>query len=200
MNQESREKPLPYMRVNYFHGQLLSAKDFQDEQAYFLEKQRVLNRYLYGWGIVCGLNVSLHGNVVRVEPGLALDCQGNEIVVPKILDIPLPESETSQYIVIEYTEKPCAYVPVPGEPGDDSQPTRIEESFSISYKTEDPCRNHGGSGSLCGFCEEAHAIPLAKLNHRGTRWSVRMYSCIRHRWWVRLLAILLGRKDRLRIA
>ena len=182
MNQECREILSPFKRVNFFPGQLLSAKDFQDEQEYFIEKQRVLNRCLYGWGIICGLRVSLHRNAVRVEPGLALDCQGNVIVVPGIVDIPLPESETSQYIVIEYTEKPCSYVPVVGEPGDDSQPSRIEETYSISYKADDPCRNHGGSGSMHGLCEKAHAIPLAKLTHRGSRWSVRMYSRKRHLW------------------
>ena len=117
MNIESHEKPSSFVRVNYFHGQVLSAKDLQDEQAYFLKKHRLINRCRYGWGIVCGLNVSLHHNAVRVEPGLALDCQGNEIVVPGVVDIPLPESESSKYIVIEYTEKPCDYVPVPGDPG-----------------------------------------------------------------------------------
>jgi hypothetical protein len=194
VKQESQEKPFPYRRVNYFHGQLLTAEDFRDEQTYFREKHRALNRYLYDWGIVCGLKVSLHRDGVRVEPGLAFDCQGNEIVVPEIVDMPLPESEASQYIVIEYTEKPCSYVAASGTPSDDTQPTRIEESYSISYMIDDPCRDHHGFGSLCGFCEEAHAIPLARLRHRGAHWSVRRYSCIRHRWWVRLLAILPGRK------
>ena len=198
MNQEICEYLQPFKRNNYFQGQLLSAKDFQDEQEYFREKRRLQNRCLHGWGIICGLNVSLQPNEVRVKPGLALDCQGNDIVVPGIVNIPLPESKTCQYVVIEYTEKLCSYVPVIGEPDDDSQPTRIEESYSISYKTDDPCRKHGGSDSMCGLCEEAHAIPLAKLTHRGSRWSVRIYSRIRHRWWLRMLAVIIGRKNWLR--
>ena len=195
MNIASNEKPSSFVRLNYYSGQLLSAEDFQDEQAYFLKKQRLINRCRYGWGIVCGLNVSLHSNAVRVDPGLALDCQGNEIVVPEVVDFPLPESETSQYIVIHYTEKLCNYVQVPIESDDDSQPTRVEESYAIGYNIDNPCKNHSESGSLSRFCEEPHAIPLAKLSHRRARWSVRRYSRTPHRWWVRLLAILIGRKN-----
>ena len=132
MNRESPESLQPFKRTYFFEGQLLSAKDLKDEQEYFREKRRLLNRSLYGWGVICGLKVSLQPNAVRVKPGSALDCQGNDIVVPRAMDIPLPESEAGQYLVIEYTEKPCNYIPVVGE-SDDSQPTRIEESYSISY-------------------------------------------------------------------
>ena len=194
MNIESHEKLSSFVRVNYIHGQILSVKDFQDEQAYFLKKHRLINRCRYGWGIVFGLNVSLVRNVVRVEPGLALDCQGNEIVVPETVNFSLPESKTDQYMVIQYIEKLCNYLPIPIEPGTDSQPTRIEESYEIGYERDDPCKNHNEPGSICGFCEESHAIPLAKLSYRRSRWFVRMYSCRRHLWWIRLSAILFNSK------
>jgi len=103
-------------RNQYFYGQLLSARDFQSEQAYFREKLKLHNRCLHGYGVVCGLEVAIvpqpeecppaeqpdppkdgygdkpgYGDVppartklpevLVVQPGLALDCHGNELVV-----------------------------------------------------------------------------------------------------------------------
>jgi hypothetical protein len=45
-------------RLRYFYGQMLHAKDFQAEQAYFREKQKLHNRCLHGAGVVCGLLVA----------------------------------------------------------------------------------------------------------------------------------------------
>ena len=120
--------PLPrFERIKYFYGQLLGVREFQAEQSYFLEKHRLHNRYLHGYGVVCGLVVTecrvprdpcdddkpptdprqepipdpkkqqtamVHQPdrktppelppklCIEIDCGLALDCQGNEIVVP----------------------------------------------------------------------------------------------------------------------
>jgi len=50
-----------FKRLNYFYGQMLGVHDFQTEQAYFLEKNKLHNRCLHGYGVVCGL-------LVEVEP------------------------------------------------------------------------------------------------------------------------------------
>jgi len=116
-----------FERVKYFYGQLLGVREFQSEQAYFFEKHRLHNRYLHGYGVVCGLEVlpcltprdpcdeppvkrppiGKPGEptpppepvalvvtdqmrpvempktlCVEIDCGLALDCQGNEVVVP----------------------------------------------------------------------------------------------------------------------
>src|SRR5688500_18801799 len=42
-------------RLNYFYGQMLGVADFQTEQHYFREKLKLHNRYLHGYGVVCGL-------------------------------------------------------------------------------------------------------------------------------------------------
>jgi hypothetical protein len=47
------------VRPRYFAGQLLSEVDLRDEQAYQIAKQRLHNRYLHGYGVVCGLQVQL---------------------------------------------------------------------------------------------------------------------------------------------
>jgi hypothetical protein len=50
--------PVPeFRRLNYVYGQLLGAADFRSEQNYFREKQRLHNRCLHGYGVVCGLLV-----------------------------------------------------------------------------------------------------------------------------------------------
>ena len=82
-------------RNTLFDGKPMSAKDFLDEQTYFLGKHRRHNRYLHGWGTACGLKVHEHPNpacreqFVVVEPGYAVDCCGREILVraPAMIDL-----------------------------------------------------------------------------------------------------------------
>jgi hypothetical protein len=83
--------PRAPQRPRYFTGQLLTAEDFQAEQSYFLGRGRADNRFLHGWGVVCGLGVtpSDKGGVV-VQPGLAIDGLGREIVVPDPQEMPDP--------------------------------------------------------------------------------------------------------------
>jgi hypothetical protein len=47
----------PFRRLRYFHGQMLAARDFQREQAYFREKLKLRMRCLLGYGVVGGLFV-----------------------------------------------------------------------------------------------------------------------------------------------
>jgi DNA-binding beta-propeller fold protein YncE len=76
-------------RNHYFTGKLLVERDFVDEQSYFLGKLRRHNARLHGWGTVCGLRVKEHPNpacraqYVIVEPGMAVDCCGREILVER---------------------------------------------------------------------------------------------------------------------
>jgi hypothetical protein len=72
-----------FERPRFFTGQLLTEAELNAEQAYVVEKNRLHNRYLHGWGIVCGLRVSCLGDeCVNVEAGYALDPCGNDIVIP----------------------------------------------------------------------------------------------------------------------
>lgn len=97
-----------FRRLRYFHGQMLTANDFQREQSYFREKLKLRVRCLLGYGVVCGLHVEpVHDSdddkakdapaedapaddketgqhrkaKVRITSGLGVDCDGNEIVV-----------------------------------------------------------------------------------------------------------------------
>ena len=69
-------------RVHYFNHQLLREQDFNDEQAYHMEMRRRHNRLFHSWGVVDGLEVRQHGqHEVMVEPGMALDREGREIIL-----------------------------------------------------------------------------------------------------------------------
>src|SRR5438094_7199438 len=71
-------------RPRYFYGQLLDVRHFESEQDYFRRKLGLLNQMVSGFGVVCGLDVKPgpDDHSVIVEPGLALDKCGREIVVP----------------------------------------------------------------------------------------------------------------------
>jgi hypothetical protein len=85
-------------RNRYYTGKFMTARDFCDEQKYFLSRHALHNRLLHGWGIVCGLSVSHHSNPdcakrwVRVGAGVAIDCCGHELIFPKdaAFEIPFP--------------------------------------------------------------------------------------------------------------
>ena len=73
-----------FKRARYFHGMLMTDRDFNEEQKYHIEKRKLHNRMLHGWGVVCGLKITAFNptrNSVIIEKGLALDCNGNEIFV-----------------------------------------------------------------------------------------------------------------------
>jgi hypothetical protein len=45
----------PFTRNHYFTGKLMQVGDFDTEQRYGVDKLRLHNRVLHGWGVVCGL-------------------------------------------------------------------------------------------------------------------------------------------------
>lgn len=63
----------PFVRLNYYHGQMLSAQDFRAEQLYFREKRRLLNRMVLGHGIAYGLEVRSGEVVVDDCPANGVD-------------------------------------------------------------------------------------------------------------------------------
>src|SRR5262249_12511735 len=69
-------------RPRFFAGQLLTEEDLNRLDHYIVAKNKLHNRYLFGWGVVCGLEVVCHPcNMVAVRPGYALSPCGEDIVV-----------------------------------------------------------------------------------------------------------------------
>jgi hypothetical protein len=80
----STEQPAAtaFVRPRFFAGQLLTEDDLEALSGYVTAKSRLHNRHLFGAGVVCGLQVTCDpcgGGTVRVAPGYALDCCGNDI-------------------------------------------------------------------------------------------------------------------------
>src|SRR5512147_1637223 len=70
-------------RPRFFAGQLLTDEDLNRLDHYIVAKNRLHNRYLHGWGVVCGLEVvcSPCSDTVTVRPGYAIGPCGEDIVV-----------------------------------------------------------------------------------------------------------------------
>ncbi len=143
-----------FKRNKYFAGKLMTARDFEDEQTYNIEKWKHHHRYLHGYGIVCGLRVvptrPPQRRYITVEPGVALDPWGREIVVCKPTEFELikkgepdPRDKlNSLYVVITYRECDTDPVPVPGEPCREEEdhvvPSRVMETFQLDLRAEPP--------------------------------------------------------------
>lgn len=74
-------------RLHYFNGQFLKEEDFTDEQKYHLDMRRRLNQRMHTAGIVFGLDVIPGANKVTVQPGMAIDPQGREIILESATDL-----------------------------------------------------------------------------------------------------------------
>lgn len=71
-------------RPRFFAGQLLTEEDLNRLDHYIVAKQKLHNRYLHGWGVVCGLDVVCddcgEGTVI-VQSGYALSPCGEDVIV-----------------------------------------------------------------------------------------------------------------------
>ena len=78
-----------FVRPRFFAGQLLTDSELTALTQYVVDKQRLHNVYLHGWGVVCGLQVECDGcgPGVLVRPGYAIDPCGYDIVAPAAVSV-----------------------------------------------------------------------------------------------------------------
>jgi hypothetical protein len=166
-------------RVNYFNRQLLTADDMTTERDYFLQKLRRHNRYLHGWGVVCGLTVTPAPTdtapwCVQIGSGYALGPYGDEIFVGEAVSFDLAACITGgttspcepnlmtaggagtssvAYLAIKYAE--CLARPVQvaasgcGCDSDPCQYSRIVDSFQLKCMAEPPAQPVDPTTTLC---------------------------------------------------
>ena len=139
----------PLERVRYFPRQLLTADDLTAEQDYYRQRMRFHNRYLHGWGVVCGCAVEpvseATGWQVRVCPGYVVSPTGDEILINDCVVVDLQLGAQDQPCTVRY---PC---PPQGEvsPGKDGRKVAyVAVRFAECYSR--PVRVHP---SGCG-CDE----------------------------------------------
>ena len=166
-------------RPRFFNGQLLRAEDLELEQQYFLDKSKRHNRSLHGFGIVSGLTVTLKEGLIIVDPGLALDCEGNELVITAAQSIvaPLKSDWTSAYLNVSYSEEKTDPVPlVTDEPlastDNLAEASTITEGFAIVVAQENCNRGHRHLRARWLACGKPHALTIAKLRHTSHGWRV----------------------------
>ena len=164
----------PLSRPRYFTGRLLTAKDLEEEQNYFLEKHRRHNRWLHGYGTVWGLHTSVEGNVDQgqsliISPGLAIDRCGNEILVPstQMKSLPAEAEITAVRLTLCYKEITSEIVPVPGSPGngESTQAAEIIESFQLCLGTQEE------ASCVCPD-QGVQSLELAHLVKAPSGWSL----------------------------
>ena len=159
-----------FRRLHFFSGQLLTAEDLQQEQEYFLERSRRHNRFLHGWGVVAGLGVLVEGGTTLVvEPGMAIDCAGNELILAEPARLCLSGKAGGHYIAIRYAEI-LVEERLTGQ--GEREFSRVQESVSLELVSSNPNTNHRGMGPGTPGCGQAHLLSLAMLRLQGSRWRV----------------------------
>lgn len=158
-------------RPRYFDGKLLMAGDFELEQQYFREKSKLHNRSLHGFGIVSGLKVTVHVGQINVEPGLALDCEGNELMIGTAQTVVAQSPGSNRhtaYVNVRYAEKSEDLVIARGT----EEASTISESFELAVAPENCNRGHRHLQARWLACGQPHALTIAKLRHSASGWRV----------------------------
>ncbi len=158
----------PYERNRYFYGKLLTVRDFESEQKYMNDKRRLINRLLFGSGVVCGLKVvAVDNKTISMEAGVALDCSGREIVVasPVTQKLSMVEGFTNNeysknvYLCIAYDEKgkePVHSVASSsGGTEEVSEYNRFNEGYKLIIREDNPDPSTFGYSYLA---EENHLV------------------------------------------
>ncbi|WP_052350526.1 hypothetical protein [Paenibacillus gorillae] len=141
----------PFERNRYFYGKLLTVRDFESEQKYVNDKRRLLNRLLYGSGVVSGMQVvPVDDKTISVEMGVAIDYIGREVVIPAPVTLKLSmiegftnnEYKKNVYLCVNYDEKgkePVHSVGNSAVRSDEvSEYNRVLESYRLSIVEEAP--------------------------------------------------------------
>jgi hypothetical protein len=145
----------PAERPRYFAGQLLTEAELNTEQAYTLAKNRLHNRFLHGWGVVCGLQVTCDecDGYVDVHAGYALDPCGNDIIVPAGVSVPLVDmiNKCKQ----ARRKKPAKCDPISRTSNSNCNDTEEHWCLTIRYVEQEArpmaaLRNGSGSACNCG--------------------------------------------------
>lgn len=178
-------KSLALERIRYFTGRHMTARDFSDGDAYHRSMRHLHNRVLHGWGIACGLEVRLHARPecgVVIRCGMAVDCCGREVVIPKAVAQRIPWDLLAKagdghvlLLCLEYAEMQTEKVPVlystQACAGAAYEEGRIRESYRLHWHVvkEDALDGYGWQGAKgCpppddadGGCADEPAAPCS---------------------------------------
>lgn len=164
--------PHTFERNHYYYGKQLTVRDLLQEQCYFNQKRRLINRMVLGWGVICGLDVCWDEKApfkFKITPGLALDCCGREILVCQDQNLELnplekfdevcpKPTEQQDYqrdfvICLEYDEcktEPVEFPPAECDQQRPSEYNRIRDWFKLTIKSwEEASHKRPGESDIC---------------------------------------------------
>ncbi|HEY5885802.1 MAG TPA: hypothetical protein VIT88_14020 [Pyrinomonadaceae bacterium] len=156
----------PLSRPHYFSGRLLTEDDFNQEQKYFIDKFKRHNRSLHGFGVISGLKVTAEAGKIKVSAGMALDCEGNEIVVPSDQTLPKPALNSKiAFVTLKYKEFGEGRTSL-------GEPSSIVESFDLTFTTDNQNSGHRHLRARWLTCGKVHGLTVAKIRLGSTGWRV----------------------------
>lgn len=137
----------PFERLRAADGLLINAERWRRAHEYHRQRQNLHYQALHQPGVVCGLGVKIiasdstepnqyrDGRGVQLQPGIAIDLQGNPIVVPQPENVqigvePLADEPLTVYLVVSYRDPEDLAIREGQE--------MMREQFRIDVKTKPP--------------------------------------------------------------
>ncbi|MFN7397660.1 MAG: hypothetical protein ACK5SX_01025 [Sandaracinobacter sp.] len=142
----------PSRRNRYYRDKRLHVADYVLEQDYHIQRRRLVNRAMLGWGVVEGF--AIDSETLTVGSGIAIDPQGRELVAcaPVKLDASdvlwLGESKGGCGCRLDVVDPPAEPAPNPNKPGDGDD---------CCDNGDDPC---AGLYLLAAHYAEKHVDPV----------------------------------------
>jgi len=156
----------PLSRPHCFSGKLLTVEDLTQEQTYVIEKLKRHNRSLHGFGVVFGLRVTIDAGKIKISSGMALDCAGNEIVIPSDQSLsPPPVDWRVAFVTVKYGER-CEGVVQQNEP------SAVVEAFELILAKDNENRGHRHERARWLSCGKVHGLTVAKIKRVEKGWRV----------------------------
>ena len=125
-------------RVNPFQGLVIDADTWRDAHNYHRDQQRLHILAFHKIGINVGLEVTANTPPdvsVNIHPGMAIDPEGNVIIVSQTQRYRIQTREKGIiYLIIQFREIPSE----PYQPPEGGQPTRILEAYRIEEREKLP--------------------------------------------------------------
>lgn len=94
----------PALRNRYFRGKMLTVADYEMEQRYLIQRRRLVNRAVLGWGVISGFRVAVDNGKITVSEGVAFDPRGREVVACETVNL----TEVSDVAWLKEDWKPCS--------------------------------------------------------------------------------------------
>lgn len=140
----------PLKRLRVYDGLMMNADRWQKEHEYHRQRQNIYFQSLNQPGIVYGLGVKIIEAPkevsaqfrlqpwLKIKPGIAIDWEGNPIIIPNAINFPLnlPKTSTEEplivYLVVSYRD--------PEKLSSKHAGDTLQETFRIDQKTSVPAK------------------------------------------------------------